>query len=153
MLREKRTFWRKLLSLPSWERGLKLLSSIVTVNIAVSLPSWERGLKSFYLLSCLECLNVAPLVGAWIEISLVNIMFFYTSVAPLVGAWIEICLTHKEKRSLVSLPSWERGLKYFVHLTLFCCSASLPSWERGLKFTIVTIVVRFSRRSPRGSVD
>ena len=33
---------------------------------------------------------VAPLVGAWIEISLVNIMFFYTSVAPLVGAWIEI---------------------------------------------------------------
>ena len=117
---------------------------------------------------------VAPLVGAWIEIEdlfpvydtygrsprgSVDLNLRRTShrtqglVAPLVGAWIEICLTHKEKRSLVSLPSWERGLKYFVHLTLFCCSASLPSWERGLKFTIVTIVVRFSRRSPRGSVD
>ena len=96
---------------------------------------------------------VAPLVGAWIEIMKSALGGIICTVAPLVGAWIEICLTHKEKRSLVSLPSWERGLKYFVHLTLFCCSASLPSWERGLKFTIVTIVVRFSRRSPRGSVD
>lgn len=33
MLREKRTFWRKLLSLPSWERGLKynLIKKIVCV--------------------------------------------------------------------------------------------------------------------------
>ena len=77
-------------SLPSWERGLKYFIQWVYEQKWQSLPSWERGLKSFYLLSCLECLNVAPLVGAWIEISLVNIMFFYTSVAPLVGAWIEI---------------------------------------------------------------
>ena len=34
--------------------------------------------------------NVAPLVGAWIEI--ISVVFFSssTSVAPLVGAWIEI---------------------------------------------------------------
>ena len=79
-----------MVSLPSWERGLKYFGYKNSPSVGASLPSWERGLKSFYLLSCLECLNVAPLVGAWIEISLVNIMFFYTSVAPLVGAWIEI---------------------------------------------------------------
>ena len=55
-----------------------------------SLPSWERGLKSIAICLILLWYIVAPLVGAWIEISLVNIMFFYTSVAPLVGAWIEI---------------------------------------------------------------
>ena len=33
---------------------------------------------------------VAPLVGAWIEISLPNPVFLTYAVAPLVGAWIEI---------------------------------------------------------------
>ena len=33
---------------------------------------------------------VAPLVGAWIEISFVKISFCVLIVAPLVGAWIEI---------------------------------------------------------------
>ena len=77
------------------------------------------------------------------------------TVAPLVGAWIEICLTHKVKRSLVSLPSWERGLKYLKKLPVVGSDhvaplvgawieitecdiklphfLSLPSWERGLK--------------------
>ena len=34
--------------------------------------------------------NVAPLVGAWIEIVLVSVRPYFISVAPLVGAWIEI---------------------------------------------------------------
>ena len=80
--------------------------------ILLSLLSWERGLKlritSFYLL----CFLVAPLVGAWIEIarnwkehsqswSLLSwergLKFRHPvssasrdTVAPLVGAWIEI---------------------------------------------------------------
>ena len=33
---------------------------------------------------------VAPLVGAWIEIKLVNMFCQALHVAPLVGAWIEI---------------------------------------------------------------
>ena len=56
-------------SLPSWERGLKSHIPLTGEAKSGSLPSWERGLKSFYLLSCSECLNVAPLVGAWIEIN------------------------------------------------------------------------------------
>ncbi len=37
-----------LLSLPSWERGLKLIRSHLRLQMARSLPSWERGLKSTY---------------------------------------------------------------------------------------------------------
>ena len=35
-------------------------------------------------------LEVAPLVGAWIEIRVKLIKFIENEVAPLVGAWIEI---------------------------------------------------------------
>ena len=35
-------------------------------------------------------INVAPLVGAWIEISAGLFVLFSLFVAPLVGAWIEI---------------------------------------------------------------
>ena len=34
--------------------------------------------------------KVAPLVGAWIEISKMHPFFFKCGVAPLVGAWIEM---------------------------------------------------------------
>ena len=34
--------------------------------------------------------SVAPLVGAWIEISVTKIKSIPVLVAPLVGAWIEI---------------------------------------------------------------
>ena len=37
-----------------------------------------------------EKITVAPLVGAWIEISCRNPLFEKQIVAPLVGAWIEI---------------------------------------------------------------
>ena len=33
---------------------------------------------------------VAPLAGAWIEISKTATIYFTTDVAPLAGAWIEI---------------------------------------------------------------
>ena len=35
--------------------------------------------------------KVAPLVGAWIEIIRAFNKNIFTLVAPLVGAWIEIC--------------------------------------------------------------
>ena len=55
----------------------------------MSLLSWERGLKS-----------LIRLVGLVVE------------VAPLVGAWIEIpFLVFSTFRSGSSLLSWERGLK------------------------------------------
>ena len=55
----------------------------------LSLPSWERGLK----------LDVATGNSKTAE------------VAPLVGAWIEITVLRSCRSILPSLPSWERGLK------------------------------------------
>ena len=36
-------------------------------------------------------------------------------------------------RQQKSLPSWERGLKYQIHINASVQLRSLPSWERGLK--------------------
>ena len=54
---------------------------------------------------------VAPLVGARIEIMLVEKTIKPSEVAPLVGARIEIRLRKSMQHCLASLPSWERGLK------------------------------------------
>ena len=77
-------------SLPSRERGLKLLLLLLQFMPERSLPSRERGLKFNNLPNCILCEVVAPLAGAWIEIS-VNIKVHEgDAVAPLAGAWIEI---------------------------------------------------------------
>ena len=57
--------------------------------ILLSLLSWERGLKFFSVPSC-TVPYVAPLVGAWIEMLYTLKTFSTHLVAPLVGAWIEI---------------------------------------------------------------
>ena len=59
---------RIIVSLLSWERGLKCYPNATTYTAGMSLLSWERGLKfSFSKISDAIGL-VAPLVGAWIEI-------------------------------------------------------------------------------------
>ena len=79
--------------------------------------------------------GVAPLVGAWIEISYFVRRQSNRCVAPLVGAWIEIYIpdTGSPPRT-GSLPSWERGLKSYSIYSSADTSPSLPSWERGLKY-------------------
>ena len=94
-----------------------------------------------------------------------------------MGAWIEMIMNFDEMSSVeVSLPSWERGLKLLLIYKFHLLLLSLPSWERGLKcnktaggqgdgkvaplvgawieiFDIIYHIVKFSSRSPRGSVD
>lgn len=55
-----------------------------------SLLSWERGLKSMLNLYSVAFNDVAPLVGAWIEIEEPEYERLCNMVAPLVGTWIEI---------------------------------------------------------------
>ena len=55
--------------------------------------------------------NVAPLVGAWIEIPNLSLEVMQRLVAPLVGAWIEILKYLYFLVTYRSLPLWERGLK------------------------------------------
>ena len=56
-------------------------------------PTWVRGLKFMTLIIVFSSLNVAPYMGAWIEIPVVhrNSLGKYP-VAPYMGAWIEMCL-------------------------------------------------------------
>ena len=54
-------------SLLSWERGLKYEYNVFSTLQQQSLLSWERGLK-YARPTKAEHHNVAPLVGAWIEI-------------------------------------------------------------------------------------
>ena len=56
----------------------------------LSLLSWERGLKSLSSADYKNGKLVAPLVGAWIEIRFAFVVATSAAVAPLVGAWIEI---------------------------------------------------------------
>ena len=111
LYKNKQIFCAILLSLLSWERGLKYIILFGACRLVVSLLSWERGLK--LLLSCAEASSstVAPLVGAWIEIPVLSNTLPSDIVAPLVGAWIEIAIQRGFDNQAVSLLSWERGLK------------------------------------------
>ena len=57
------------------------------------------------------------------------------------------------EEKIMSLPSWERGLKCKPHKIRASVDVSLPSWERGLKYR--SGFNKWSRncRSPRGSGD
>ena len=86
-------------SLLSWERGLKWLGIADFDGEYTSLLSWERGLK-FLIFGWGNNGWVAPLVGAWIEILLPTNMAPTGLVAPLVGAWIEIKLGSVRNKQL-----------------------------------------------------
>ena len=59
------------------------------------------------------------------------------AVAPLVGAWIEIVFNFNFKNGVtVSLPSWERGLKFYqkeLHIFLYIVAPLVGAWIEILK--------------------
>ena len=67
------------MSLPSRERGLKLKEQNYSETRQKSLPSRERGLKFTEGHIFNTHSDVAPLAGAWIEISAVRLQ---TMIAP-----------------------------------------------------------------------
>ena len=77
----------------------------------MSLPVWERGLKLLILQLMFSLFSVAPRVGAWIETCSKFQNFLSLLVAPRVGAWIETRGGQRAGASPQSLPVWERGLK------------------------------------------
>ena len=79
----------------------------------MSLPVWERGLKCVEQVTASCSYNVAPRVGAWIEIQCKNFNVNCKGVAPRVGAWIEIYDWGNVLILALSLPVWERGLKFY----------------------------------------
>ena len=69
-------------------------------------------------------------------------------VAPLAGARIEIGCPSLSKLPSGSLPSRERGLKFFSIANNTPSTSSLPSRERGLKFRRCTGLFRSSASLP-----
>ena len=59
---------------------------------------------------------VAPFAGAWIEISKCRLQTTSSRVAPFAGAWIEIIMPTEVICTIMSLPSRERGLKWYVYV-------------------------------------
>ena len=78
----------------------------------MSRPSWARGLKYVDEPEPLTEAEVAPLMGAWIEIL------------------SEVLETDAPQKSR---PSWARGLKCQPWAWLIAHGMSRPSWARGLK--------------------
>ena len=99
--------------------------------------------------------SVAPHVGAWIEIAITIPIIVDFVVAPHVGAWIEIYAATNHFDSVLSHPTWVRGLKSrnlgeldrlpavaphvgaWIEIVAFVQGAyvggSHPTWVRGLK--------------------
>ena len=75
-------------------------------------------------------------------------------VAPLVGAWIEIITYPETDFELVSLLSWERGLKLsriHLHRLSVLVAPLVGAW---IEIAIVRPIFSYlRRRSSRGSVD
>ena len=75
-------------------------------------------------------------------------------VAPLVGAWIEIRYAEQYSNALLSLLSWERGLKYRHTLTYLVAVAVAPLVGAWIEIKISDAVgLSVFCRSSRGSVD
>ena len=54
-----------------------------------SLPSRERGLKLVDIRKVINLFDVAPFAGAWIETLISGFFRHQSCVAPFAGAWIE----------------------------------------------------------------
>ena len=78
-------------------------------------------------------LAVAPLAGAWIEISERRGYTQGEVVAPLAGAWIEILTATEEQPSLLVAPLAGAWIEIARWKGWGYIGRSLPSRERGLK--------------------
>ena len=119
-----------------------------------SLPSRERGLKSLYFVGLMEIGSVAPLAGAWIEISNSIITFSLSKVAPLAGAWIEIFKSQKPSISIGVAPLAGAWIEIWIFSAFLYGYFVAPLAGAWIEIQDWTILFSCScRRSPRGSVD
>ncbi len=74
-------------------------------------------------------------------------------VAPLVGAWIEILLAGHYEMAIMSLLSWERGLKYFYAFNSSLNNCVAPLVGAWIEMAQIGSKNQQTSRSSRGSVD
>ena len=82
---------------------------------------------------------VAPLAGAWIEISPALYTSTAANVAPLAGAWIEIAALFFTAVPIPVAPLAGAWIEIPVNCSLWLTKSSLPSRERGLKSVLMSM--------------
>ena len=99
-------------------------------------------------------MGVAPLAGAWIEITEEHTIFHHGPESlPSRERGLKFFQFKNRSHLVESLPSRERGLKFLCKIPFLFSVLSLPSRERGLKLIGFLWISCMPRRSPRGSVD
>ena len=101
--------------------------------MAPVVPLVGTWIETSIVLSTKQHSIVVPLVGTWIETKTHIYLKPPAKVVPLVGTWIETHARSHEIVRILSFPSWERGLKHLYLQYDASLHASFPSWERGLK--------------------
>ena len=79
----------RLMSLPTRERGLKLLRDISLQLCNTSLPTRECGLKPIRRKNAVKWYAVTPYAGVWIETQQISWLSTKEVVTPYAGVWIE----------------------------------------------------------------
>ena len=105
------------------------MKSPVSLTIKVytlSLPLRERGLKSMGQMATISCWESLPLRERGLKLQSLNNELTLAMVAPLAGAWIEITPCQHQQRSSGSLPLRERGLKFYGLLYIPLAAAVAP---------------------------
>ena len=111
-------------------------SSLLSIpdNVAPLVGAW---IEISAICHCITPFSVAPLVGAWIEILNSQPHALSPYVAPLVGAWIEICYHRRYTTSdYFVAPLVGAWIEIIVTPRTQSDGWSLPLWERGLKFAL-----------------
>ena len=113
-----------------------------------------RGLKLPLTFYRRNYVYVAPLVGAWIEISNLLISDCTSSVAPLVGAWIEIYIGYADGGQLTVAPLVGAWIEIWLHFWTYSKQKVAPlvgAWIEMYRF--ICFPRQRARRTPRGCVD
>ena len=71
-----------------------------------------------------------------------------SDVAPHVGAWIEILRAANALQQWLSHPTWVRGLKLLIYGTVVNIDRSHPTWVRGLKSPLRILIASLIRSHP-----
>ena len=153
-------------SRPSWARGLKPLISPPRLRsparVAPLVGAWiETDDQS----NSGDSLAVAPLVGAWIETASGKLRSPYCSPSrPSWGRGLKqefpvesyrLCSSSRPRGrglkttkapegidgTIMSRPTWARGLKLADHLHRIPLDTSRPSWARGIETTTLLPVI------------
>ena len=85
------------LSRPAWARGLKFRENKINKYMRQVAPCVGAWIEIRTLATPPSTSRVAPCVGAWIEIIYFSLTFSLADVAPCVGAWIEIQIYECDK--------------------------------------------------------